>query len=336
MKALVTGGNGFVGRRLVQQLVDQGHEVSVLIRRPDPELQTLCRHCFIGDLRDYLPIRQACKDQDVVFHTAAKAGIWGPFKEYETANVVGTEHVLQACREREVPHLIFTSSPSVTFDGTHARKKKVDGSYPEESKMYSAYSITKQRAEKLVLEAHDPNGLKTIALRPHLIWGPNDPHLLPRVLQRAQAGRLAQIGKGENMVDLSYIDNVCHAHLKAWECLLDSSAHKSHGRAYFISDQDPVMLWRWIEKFCTELGYPALKIRIPFPIAYGIGWLLEQSFSLFRLKKEPPLTRFSALQLATDHYYDNTQAQEELNYYPIVSPQEAWETTLASWQHRAR
>jgi len=186
MKAFVTGGGGFLGLALVKILREGGHDVVSLQRGYYPELEKTGTRCFRGDIGDLEGVKEAAAGCDTVFHVAAKAGVWGKYDDYYRANVLGTRNIIDACRDLKIPRLIFTSSPSAIFSGRD--ENGIDESAPYPRKHLATYPRTKAIAEGLVLSANG-GGLATVALRPHLIWGPGDPHLVPRVIERAIAGR---------------------------------------------------------------------------------------------------------------------------------------------------
>ena len=325
MQVLVTGGGGFLGSRIVHLLRREGHAVRVFSRQAYPELVRVGVECLTGDLRDPIAVAAACQGCELVFHTAAKAGVWGSASEYYAINVSGTENVLAACRQHRVSRLVYTSSPSVVF----GRMPIINGdeSLPYPEQYLATYPRTKAAAEKLVLIANgtplpgtNPDGtaksLLTCAIRPHLIWGPGDPHLIPRLIQAAKAGRLQQVGDGANMVDITYVDNAALAHLQAARHLgLHSPVA---GRAYFIGDAAPVNLWNWIAELFRRLEVPPVRKTMSFRRAYLAGGVLEHCYRLMPLPGEPPMTRFVALQLALSHYFSHARAERDFDYHPEV------------------
>src|SRR5947199_598803 len=201
MKALVTGGGGFLGSAIVRRLRARGDEVRSFSRGDYPELRNLGVETIQGDLADPEAVTSAAQGCDIVFHVAAKAGIWGPYQEYYRANVLGTQNVIAACRRWHINRLVYTSSPSVVFNGQDM--EGVDESTPYPQHFEASYPETKAQAEKLVLEANSDD-LATVALRPHLIWGPGDQHLVPRIIARAKIGALRRIGRRPLLVDSIY------------------------------------------------------------------------------------------------------------------------------------
>lgn len=323
MHILVTGGGGFVGREVVEQLLSRGCRVRSMGRRAQPELTAMGVDVVSCDLEDTAAVSRACDGVDAVFHVAARAGVWGDWAQYFGPNVVGTRNVLAGCRAHGVSHLIYTSTPSVVFN----RQPIVGGdeTMPYGSRWLCHYAATKAMAEAEALSANGPN-LRVLALRPHLIFGPRDPHLLPRVIESALSGRLKIVGEGTNRVDVSYVVDVAAAHLNALDALLQGHAG---GKAYFISQGEPVHLWPWVNTILERLGLPRIEKRIPLPLVYGVGAAFECVWKLTRRQEEPPMTRFVAVELAKDHYFSIAAARAELGYAPSVDMETALDATVA-------
>jgi nucleoside-diphosphate-sugar epimerase len=275
-----------------------------------------------GDISDYSYVEKAVQGCDVVFHVAAKAGVWGSYKSYYKANVIGAENVVRACWKCGVTKLIYTSSPSVVFNGNSLCNVTEQIGYGSPLKM-CAYAKTKALAEQYVLQANGQKGLKTVALRPHLIFGPGDNHLIPTLLKAAKKGLLAQVGDGQNWVDLSYVEDVAQAHVLAMKALENSESVA--GKAYFISQGDPVQLWPWIQNLLGHLNLPKIRLKMPLSLALGLGAICEVIYKLLCIRKQPPMTRFVAKELAQSHYFDISAAKMDLHYLPKYSNEEAFE-----------
>jgi 2-alkyl-3-oxoalkanoate reductase len=317
-RALVTGAGGFLGSAIVSRLLERGLAVRGFSRGSYPALEAAGVECIQGDLRDPDAVDAACRDVDTIFHVAALAGIWGPWETYHGINTLGTRHLLDAARRHGVRRLVYTSSPSVTFAGVP--QCGVDESAPYPTKWLCHYPHSKALAEVAVLAAHGRNGLATCALRPHLIWGPGDPHLIPRLIERARAGQLRRVGSGENLVDITYIDNAADAHLLAADCLAPGSPVA--GRAYFISQGEPVNCWTWINQVLELAGVAPVRRAISYRAAWAIGGLLEGVGWGVGQRSEPRMTRFLACQLATSHYFDISAARRDFGYEPRISTAE--------------
>jgi 2-alkyl-3-oxoalkanoate reductase len=315
MLALVTGAGGFLGRYIAEMLVARGDWVRSLARSDYPFLAELGVEQVQGDLRDASAVDRAVAGVDVVFHTAAIAGIGGRWADFYGINTLGTEYVLEACLKHAVRRLVYTSSPSVTFDGRD--QCGVDESAPYPATFLAHYPRSKALAEQHVLAANNGEDLLTCALRPHLIWGPRDQHLIPRLLDRARQGKLRIVGDGKNLVDMVYVENATLAHLQAADALRPGSP--VCGQAYFISQGEPVNCWDWINQILALAKLPPVTKRISYRAAYAAGAALEAAYWLLRRSDEPRMTRFLAAQLATSHWFDISRAKRDFGYEPRVS-----------------
>jgi nucleoside-diphosphate-sugar epimerase len=311
---LVTGGTGFLGGRIVDRLVSAGRQVTVAGRTASPALERRGVRFLRAPLEDAAAVRAACEGVDTVFHVAAKVGVWGRRSDFFRANVLGTRAVLEGCRAHGVRRLIHTSTPSVVYNG--ADLAGADESLPLTTRCPSPYPITKAAAESEVLAANGPS-LSTVALRPHLIWGPGDPHLVPRLLARARAGRLRIVGEGRNRVDMVHVENAADAHIAA-ERALSRPGSAAAGRPYFITNGEPVVVWEWINALLVALGERPVAKRISLRAASAAGLLCELAWGLLPIGAEPPMTRFVASELARDHWFDISAARRDLSYAPRV------------------
>ena len=327
MNVLVTGGGGFLGSAIVRRLVARGDRVRTIQRSHYAWHRELGVQAFVGDLStDLASLERAAAGCDAIVHTAARAGVWGAADTYHRANVVGTQNVIRAARQTGVALLVYTRSPSVVFDGRD--EEGIDERAPYPARHLNAYSRTKALAEQCVLAANDAS-LRTVALRPHLIWGPGDPHLVPRIVQRARRKRLRLVGSREKRVDSTYIDNAANAHLLALDRLAEGD-NRCAGRAYFISNGEPLPMAELIDRILAAAGLPPVRRRITPELAYAMGGVFEAAYRLLHLDAEPPLTRFVARQLSTAHWFDLTAAERELGYRPEVSIDEGMRR-LAVW-----
>jgi nucleoside-diphosphate-sugar epimerase len=325
MNALVTGGGGFIGAALIKQLVKNGYQTASFSRGDYPDLRRYGVEFFKGDLINQEAIKRACSNRDIVFHVAAKAGIWGAYPEYYKTNVQGTQNVVKACLAQDVKYLIFTSSASVVFNGKNIEGANETIPYP--SRSMSHYTATKALAEQSVLKANCYE-LKTLSLRPHLVWGPGDSHIIPGIIARARSGKLRRIGKGDELIDTIYIDNCVLAHL----CAAEAIKHNPEvaGKAYFITNGEPLPVWDFINGILESACLPSVENSVSFSTALIAAAFLELVYKAFAIKNEPYLTRFLVHQLCTSHWFDISAARKQLGYVPKISINKGFKQ-LASW-----
>jgi nucleoside-diphosphate-sugar epimerase len=313
-KVLVTGGGGFLGSALVAFARRRGLPVRSLSRRYYPHLAKLEVEQIQGDVSNSGAVEKAVEGCRTVFHTAAKAGLWGPEREYERVNVQGTTNVIDACRRLGARRIIFTSSPSVVFNGRAMEGADETAPYP--SRFDASYPKTKARAEQLIIAANDKD-LAAVSIRPHLIWGPGDNNLLPRIISRAQNGRLRRIGDGEPKIDPIYIDNAAEAHFLAADKLEPGSPIA--GKVYFVTQGEIIPLWTMIDRLLAAASMAPVRRSIKRPVAIATAGLLELGYILSGQTAEPPLTRFLVRQLSTTHWFKIDAARRDLGYEPRIS-----------------
>ncbi|MDO5552918.1 MAG: NAD-dependent epimerase/dehydratase family protein [Planctomycetia bacterium] len=329
MNILVTGGGGFLGENVVTQLVERGERVRVFCRGDYPHIRAMGVDLVRGDLRDAQAVSDACRGMDVVFHTAGLPGISVWRKPFYETNVVGTKNILAACFEHKIRKLIYTSSPSVTDGGKP--QLGVDESTPYPKKHLAWYPETKAIAERMVLAANGKcdfnpaspvsrDGLLTCSIRPHLLWGSGDRQLVPRLIERAKSGRLAQVGDGTNLIDIAHVENAAKAHLLAMDALEFGSPVAAS--AYYISQGEPVNCWQWVNRLLAIEGLPPVAKKISFQSAWNHGAVFEAIYKMFGLTGEPPMTRFLSTQLAQSYWFDISKARRELGYEAFVSTEE--------------
>ncbi len=326
----VTGAGGFLGLAICRLLRSADIKVTGFARGNYPELSQIGVNMVQGDISDFEQVKNAMQSCDLVFHVAAKAGVWGSFDDYYKPNVQGAQNIVKACQELAIERLVYTSTPSVTFAGID--EAGIDETQPYAENYLNYYGQTKAQAEQLVLAAAKRNSqkgftkesagekgkLKTVALRPHLIWGPNDPHLVPRVIERAQAGKLKLVGKEDKLVDTIYVDNAAYAHILA-AIALDKPNSACNGKAYYISNDEPITMAVMLNKILNCVGLSPVTNRVPSGVAYTVGATLEWLYKLMNKKQEPIMTRFVARQLSTSHYFDISAAKKDFAYQPLVS-----------------
>ncbi|MGZ9897790.1 2-alkyl-3-oxoalkanoate reductase [Shewanella gaetbuli] len=313
-KVFVTGAGGFLGYAICERLNAAGIETVGFARNQYSSLTDLGINSVQGDIANLQQVTGAMQGCDLVFHVASKAGVWGSKQSYFSPNVDGASNIINACQALGIKSLVYTSTPSVTFSGED--ENGIDESAPYAHTFLNHYGESKARAEKMMLNANSAS-LKVTALRPHLIWGPNDPHLVPRVIERAKAGKLKLVGKQDKLVDTIFIDNAAYAHILAAVDLTQTA--KSAGKAYFLSNDQPITMAQMLNKILACVDLPPVNKRVPAKLAYGVGVLLETIYGALNKQQEPIMTRFVAKQLSTSHYFNISAAKQDLGYQPIVS-----------------
>lgn len=326
MRALVTGGGGFVGSALVAALLERGHAVRVLARGDYPALRAMGAETVRGDITEPKTVLPACAGIDVIFHVAARVGYHGPAQEYEATNIDGTKNLLDACRAHGIGRFVFTSTPSVVH--SRAGNEGTDESTPYPSSFPADYPRTKAAAEDLVLRA-DSRELRTVALRPRGVWGPGDTQLLPRLVEWAKNGQLKRIGKGDPKQSFTYIDNAVEAHLLAEE-VLRNDPNRIGGQAFFITDGDPVGAWTMADLVLQAAGHRLPDKRVSLGAARMAAAVIEPLWNLFGVQSEPRITAFKLDVLTKPCWFHITRARDLLGYEPVVTREEGLRR-LADW-----
>jgi nucleoside-diphosphate-sugar epimerase len=320
MNALVTGATGFVGGALARRLVAEGWTVTGLGR--NRAAGKLLEHngvqMIYGDLSQGEVVRFACEGQQLVFHCGALSAAWGRYNDFYQANVVGTRNIVETFLDKPGVRLIHVSTPSIYFGYRSRLNVSERGAIPPP---VNAYVNTKWAAEKII-QMHR-QGVQSIVIRPRAIFGEGDSSLMPRLLPRLRQGRLPIIGNGLNVVDLTYIDNVVEA---LWCAAHAPSA--AWGRAYNITNGDPVPLWDVIGRVASELGVTPPTRRLSAPVAFKMAGGFEGIWRTLRLWGEPPLTRFAVASLANSTTLDISAAREGLGYEPVVPLEAALTRTI--------
>jgi nucleoside-diphosphate-sugar epimerase len=323
---LVTGYGGFLGKAICLKLLGQGYQVRGIARGAYPELQSIGVECVQGSVADAAACQEACRGVAGIVHTAALAGVWGKREDFEQLNIAATDNLLREAKSQAIPAFVYTSSPSVTFDGSP--QINVDETAPYPQSWLCDYPRTKAIAEQRVLDANSAQ-LATCALRPHLIWGVGDPHLIPRVISRCRQGRLMRVGDGKNLIDTVHVDTAAEAHVLALRRMLDRDDNAS-GRPYFITDGEPIECWRWIADILSFANLAPPNRSISLANAYRLGAALEFLYKLARVSLEPPMTRFVAKQLGVAHYFNIESARKRLGFQPPSNRQQIVEAMRGS------
>lgn len=325
MNILITGAGGFLGKHLAKSLLDLNYKVWNFSRNSHSELLEMGVQTIQGDLKDASSVKNALLNMDAVFHLASMVGMWGKYDDFYAVNVQGTKNIIDACRFHGIKKLVYTSSPSVVFGIEDLCGVDESIAYPE--KYLCHYASTKAMAEELLLRSND-HELATVALRPHLIFGPNDPHIFPKLIEKAKLGKLKIVGSGKNLVDVLYVQNAVDAHIQVFGKLEIGS--NVSGQTYFLGQEKPVVLWDFINEILVRHNLTKLNKSISGKSAYFLGWLFEKIYRAFRIKTQPPMTRFISLQFSKSHFFDHSKAKKDFGYYPRVSVADALNRSIRS------
>lgn len=318
VKILVTGAGGFLGGYIARELHQNDYEVHSFSRSKYQILEQMGVIEHQGNLENFENIKNALVGMDGVIHCASKVGMNGNYQDFYNANVIGTENVIRAMKELGIKKLVYTSTPSVVFGKDDLINADETTPYPD--KYLSAYAQTKMLAEKKVIEANDAN-FWSISLRPHLVFGPGDLNLIPRLLEARKKNKLKIVGDGKNLVDVLYVENAANAHILALEAL--ETNPQVRGQCYFIG-QGPVVLWDFINTILKHKGLPPVKKKIPLKIAYWIGAVIEFFLKITgNADLHPPMSRFIALQLGKSHCFSHAKAEKDLGFRPKYSIEDA-------------
>ncbi|KQY20727.1 nucleoside-diphosphate sugar epimerase [Cellulomonas sp. Root485] len=312
-----------LGRAVAERLVADGHDVRTLQR--SPSLVTGAQD-VTGSVTDPVAVRGAVRDREAVVHLAAKVTITGPFAQFEEVNVGGTRLLLDEARKAGVGRFVHVSSPSVAHVGRSLAGAGAGPADPGHAR--DSYARTKAAGELLALAADDPAGLRVIAVRPHLVWGPGDTQLIGRIVERARAGRLPVLGDGAALIDTTYVDNAVDALVAALHA--DVAVY---GAPYVVTNGEPRPVVELLAGICAASGVPVPRRHVPAVLARGVGTVLDAAWRTLPLPGEPPLTRFVAEQLSTAHWFDQRRTREALGWTPRIGLDEGL-ARLATWTAR--
>ena len=308
MIVLATGTSGFLGRAVAAALVEAGHEVRTLQRRPSgvPGVTDV-----LGSVTDAGVVDDAARGVDAIVHLAAKVSLAGAPAEFRAVNVDGTRMLLDAAEVHGVARFVYVSSPSVAHAGSALAGVGAETADPVGAR--GEYARTKAEAEILAL-SRNSDGLAVVAVRPHLVWGPGDTQLVERIIDRARRGRLPLLNGGTALIDSTYVDNAASGIVAALHRAPDVG-----GRAYVLTNGEPRPVGDLLAGMCRAAGVPVPRISVPAPLARAAGGLIERVWAVRPGSDEPPMTRFLAEQLSTAHWFEQHSIRHDLGWSPAVS-----------------
>lgn len=311
MRIFVTGGSGFLGSRLIPELVKERHEVFALARsiRSDQKLKALGALPVRGDLEKTEGL--SLPAMDAVIHAAARFQFAGPREPYFRTNVTATRALLDAVCAAGAKAFVYVSAAGVIMDDRGSPIRNADETAPTYPNSFSAYLASKAQAEAAVLAADKP-GFRTIALRPPAIWGPGDP-FSRQIPEAIGSGRFAFVDRGNYSFSTCHVDNV----VEALRLALD---HGTGGRAYFINDRETTSFRDFIAMLARRQGLSIDKVRsMPYRLAFILGRLMEMGAALARSDDDPPLTRSMIRMIGGEMTTNDAAARRDLGYVGKVS-----------------
>jgi nucleoside-diphosphate-sugar epimerase len=317
---LVTGASGFLGRAVAAELVAAGHEVRTLQRRPS---RVDGATDVLGSVTDAGVVARAADGADGVVHLAAKVSLAGDPEDFRRINVDGTRTLLDAAVRSGAARFVQVSSPSVAHAGSALAGVGADPADPAHAR--GEYARTKAEAELLAL-AQDGDALHVVAIRPHLVWGPGDPQLVGRIVERARRGRLPLLNGGTALIDSTYVDNAASGIAAAL-----ARADDVHGRAFVLTNGEPRPVGDLLAGICRAAGVEPPRWSIPAGVARAAGSMVERVWAVRPGADEPPMTRFLAEQLSTAHWFDQREIRDALQWTPSVSIDEGLARLAASY-----
>ena len=327
-KIIVTGAGGFLGKHIASLLkLEVNSEIINLSRTHHVDLDAIGVETVPCDISNKEQVQALdLSGVEAIFHVAALAGVWGREETFYNINYLGTKYLTDHAKKSGVKYFIYTSTPSVVFGKEDIINGDEKQEYPD--KYYTSYARTKSLAEKYVKDMGDED-FRTISLRPHLIWGPGDPHLIPRIVAKARLGKLKMVGDGENMVDIIYVKNAAMAHIQAFKALKDKP--ELSGNHYFIGQERPVNLWDFINQILEKKNLRPVDGHISFQVSYFLGAVFEAIYKLLGIyRPEPPMTRFVAMQLAKSHFFSHQKAHNDFGYTPKYTIEQGLAETFPS------
>lgn len=328
MKVLVTGASGFLGSYIVDKCIAQGDSVRVLVRKTS-NIDYLKKYPDIeyvyGDLTDMASLREATKGMDTIYHSAARVTTQGDRTQFYNDNVLSTQCLVDEAKKQGVKRFIFISSPSIFFDFSHQNNINETYAYPK--KYINLYSETKALAEQYALSANDEN-FTACSLRPRGIWGPRDKTgFVPKIVLGMLKEKFPDISDGKDIYA-----TLCHVENAADACILAAKSEKVGGKAYFITDDEVVNVWGFLNLLGKTFNTPAITKKINPKVLMRIGGLFDLIWKIPVLarKVEAPLSRYAVGLLTYSSTFNISAAKNDFGYNPKVN-QSTGMASLKNW-----
>jgi nucleoside-diphosphate-sugar epimerase len=321
-KNVITGATGLLGSHVAEALRARGEHVRALVR-PGSDvgfLRSLGVELVTGDLSGGGDLARAFDGADVVYHCAARVGDWGPWRQFQELIIDATSRVLAACRAASVGRLLHVSS--ITVYG-HPRPRAdhftEDEPLGQRPWVWDYYAQAKLRAERLV---HEYPGKWTV-VRPTWIYGPRDRNSLPRVFKALAAGRVAMVGRGDNLLNIVYASDAADGAIRA------ANHPGAVGRAYHLSSEGEISQRDFLALMAKELGIAPVRRRVPYWLAFWGAFAAELVGRAIRLRRPPHFTRYAVALIGRPTRFSIDRARTELGWRPQVPVAEGLRRTLA-------
>lgn len=336
--AIVTGSSGLVGRRLCELLAERGAAKVIGLDISEPPVSPgnaapssyAVIETRLCDITDSDAVVSAMEPADCVWHMAALVGPFYPQHAYKKVNYHGTLNVLKAVRHHGICNLVYSSSPSTRFDGLDVSGlKESDLTIREPGTFLEPYAEWKAQGEIAVHEENGKDGLYTVTIAPHQVYGPRDPLFLPNLMEASRTGKLRVFGKGKNEVSMVHVDNYCHGLILGYHALnREETRSRAGGQFIIVTDGGKVNFWDVLDDASVQLGFGSVRSRMAVPrwLLMGIALMLQVVGRV--LGKSFKITPFTVKMLTIDRWFDITKAREVLGYEPLFPFQQGWQQTI--------
>lgn len=327
---LVTGASGFIGERLVQRLLQEGHPVRCLVRESSDtsRLERLDVEIVTGDLTSAGSLNDAVQGCSHVFHCGALVTDWATTQEIVRTNVEGTRSLLEASAGASVERFVHFSTTDVYG---HPGGGPIEEDHAPNG-FSNWYAQTKLGAEAEVRRAHGAGGLQTVILRPATVYGPGSREVVGEIARAIRARNMLLVDRGRAVAGLCFVDNLIDA------ALLALRHADAPGQAFNVSDGLAVTWREFTDSIAEGLGCAKVRWSAPYWLANGVGFSLEHGYRLLRgttgLSTKPLLSRQAVQVLGRDQDFSSRKARETLGWEPRIGYAEGLQATLA-WLREA-
>jgi 2-alkyl-3-oxoalkanoate reductase len=319
-RCLVTGAGGLLGSHIAERLVESGGRVRALLRTShgDAFLESLGVEIVHGDLTDPAACTRAVRGMDAVYHSAAKVGDWGPWREFQAGCIDATRNLAEASASAGVGRFLHISSTSAYG---HPPERGVpiteDDPLGQDIWVWDPYTRSKVESERLLWRLAETRGLPVTVLRPSWLYGERDRTTVARLVSRLRAGSVPLIGRGDNPLSAIYAGNVADA------ALLAARDPGSAGEAYNISNQGRITQAEFLNLFAEAAGAPPVTRRVPYALVYATAFALEAHGRLTRRARPPLISRYATWLMGRNLEYSTAKAEARLGWSPALDYRES-------------